>query len=443
MRFVPTVRARITALATLAVLVVLVVAGIGLVGQQRRLLTAALDEVLIEQADALAAVDGPRDPTIPPLGEDDALAQVVQDGRVVAATATVAGHPPVLRAPIEPGRHARTVGELPHEDGRFRVLTVVAGAETILVAGSLDDIDESASTLVRSLAAAIPVVAVVLAGVLWWLTGRALRPVEEIRAEVATIGGNRLDRRVPVPPGDDEVARLARTMNDMLERVDQAARRQQQFVADASHEPRGPIARMRAELEVDLAAPTLGDPQATHRSVLEEAVGLQRLADDLLLVARLDDGSPSSSRRDRLDLDDVVLRVVRRLQADARVEVDVHAVSAGQVLGDRGELTRLVGNLADNAVRHASRQVAFGLAEVDGQAVLTVTDDGDGVPEVDRERIFDRFARVDGARSSAAGCAGLGLAIARDIAERHGGSLLLDPAHQGGARFVLRLPAAP
>ncbi len=129
---------------------------------------------------------------------------------------------------------------------------------------------------------------------MWWLVGRTLRPVEAIRAGVGEIGGSDLHRRVPVPPGDDEVARLARTMNDMLGRVESSAERQQRFVADASHELRSPLTRIRSELEVDLAHPAGADPTATHRSVLDEVDGLQRLVDDLLLLARID-GDPTGT----------------------------------------------------------------------------------------------------------------------------------------------------
>ena len=128
-------------------------------------------------------------------------------------------------------------------------------------------------------------------GVLTWvLVGRTLRPVERIRAEVAEIGGSDLHRRVPVPAADDEVGRLATTMNDMLARVEEGQQRQRRFVADASHELRGPLTRMRTELEVDLEHPATADAEATHRSVLEEVVGLQQLVDDLLMLARSDGG---------------------------------------------------------------------------------------------------------------------------------------------------------
>jgi len=181
---------------------------------------------------------------------------------------------------------------------------------------------------------------------------------------------------------------------------------------------------------------------ATHASVLDETVGLQRLADDLLLVARADEGAVGQPATVAVDLDDIVLRVARRLRADDRVRVDLTGVGAGRVFGDPDRLARLVGNLADNAVRHATSVVAFSLTDDATDVVLAVTDDGPGVPEAERDRIFERFARADGARTSSSGGTGLGLAIARDIAEQHHGTLTLAPTADG-ARFVLTLPAAP
>lgn len=445
MRAPATVRARVTALATVTVLAVLGLGGLALVAQQRHVLTESLDESLVLRARELAALGRDVPEEITGLGEDDMTAQVIEDGTVIAASANVAGEPPVAAVPPTEGMALRTVDGLPHEDGRFRLASTAVQDEgvsrVILVAGTLDDIDDSIATLVRSLLLAVPVVVLALAFVLWWLVGRTLRPVEAIRSQVAAIGGSDLDRRVPVPPGDDEIARLARTMNGMLDRVAESARRQQRFLADASHELRSPLTRVRTELEVDLAHPGGADPLATHRSVLAETVGLQRLTDDLLLLARGDAGAAVPLRSELVDLDDLVLRVARRLQADERVAVDLAGVSAAQVRGDPDHLSRLVGNLADNAVRHARHTVQLALVEEGGWAVLTVADDGPGVPPEDRERIFERFARVDGARRAADGGAGLGLAIARDIATRHGGTLeLADDPLGTGTRFVLRLP---
>jgi signal transduction histidine kinase len=284
-------------------------------------------------------------------------------------------------------------------------------------------------------------VVAVLTLLVWWLAGRLLAPVEALRSEVAAIGGTDLHRRVRQPPGDDEIGRLARTMNQMLGRLDDAVGRQQRFVADASHELRGPLTRIRTELEVDLANPgpvdRLGD---THRSVLAEVTGLQRLVDDLLQLARADAGV-ASDRREPVDLDDLVLREARRVRASGRVALDGTGVSAAQVIGDPDQLTRAIRNLVDNAERHAASRVALALAEVDGVAVLTIGNDGPGIPEDQRERIFERFGRLDDARDRGTGGAGLGLAITREIVERHGGTITAEPGEEG-ARFVVRIPAA-
>jgi len=439
-RWPATVRTRVTALAALAVLAVLVLAGFLLVAQQRRVLTEALDESLEERADDLLALGDDVPATIAGLGEDDTKAQVVVDGVVVAASANVAGDEPMVEVPTR-ARTVTVVG-LAGEADRFRVVSRLGEdrALAVLVAGTLDDIDESVAALTRSLVLAVPAVVVAVALLVWWLVGRTLHPVEAIRAEVAAIGGSERSRRVPVPPGDDEVARLARTMNDMLERLDAAARRQQRFLADASHELRSPLARMRTELEVDLAHPGSADLLVTHRSVLEEVVHLQRLAEDLLLLARSDAGSAAPVRDETVDLADVVRRVAQQLPARPDVHVGVERLAPAQVRGDASQLARAVANLLENAVRHARSAVALDLEVHGGAVVLTVEDDGPGVPAADRERIFERFARVEEARSAGGGV-GLGLPIARDVVERHGGTLVVDadgPA--SGARFRLSLP---
>jgi signal transduction histidine kinase len=461
-RAVSTVRFRITALATLAVLAVLAVTAIGLVVVQRRALTDSLDESLATEAravaarveDAGAAVTAVDAPTV----DDDAVAQVVVGDEVVAASRPALDRRPLAPAPS--GTSAtRTSDSVPGGDGAFRVVSQrvggpegggVGGPATVVhVAAPLDDVDESVGLLARSLALAVPAVTALLAALVWALAGRTLRPVESIRREVAQIGATDLRRRVPVPPGDDEVARLARTMNAMLERVEDAADRQRRFVGDASHELRTPLARMRSEIEVDLAHPDRADLAATHRSVLDETIGMQHLVDDLLRLARADgvgdaaghpDGEGATPTGPRLD--EVVAGEVSRARAASPVALDLPAAAPVTVAGDRAELRRVVANLLDNATRHARSHVEVTVDDTDGAAEVAVTDDGPGVPPDQAERIFERFARLDDARSSADGGTGLGLAIAREIAERHGGTLTLDTAHRTGARFVLRLPSS-
>jgi signal transduction histidine kinase len=441
-----TVRFRITALATIAVLVVLSAGSIALLVVQRETLTRGLDEGLVQSVDRIEGlVATSRLPAIiVDLGDDDTIGQVVApDGVVLASSRNVSDSPPVADVPATIGTSIRTVALPMDQESGFRLVSrrVIGpdGPVVIFVAAILDEIDESARVVAMSLLGLVPTTAVVLGGIVWWLVGRTLRPVEAIRRQVADIGAGDRAGRVPEPPGDDEIARLARTMNAMLARVEAAARRQQAFVADASHELRNPLTRIRSAVEVDLAHPDGADLAETQRSVLEEATALERLVDDLLHLAR-SDASIATPRRDPVDLDDLVLAERARLRASTSVAVDVAGVTAAQVLGDRDELARVVRNLLDNAARHARRLVTVVLAEQGDDVVLIVADDGVGIPADQRDRIFERFSRLDAARDRSSGGTGLGLAICRDIVTRHGGSIDLDPTAPSGARFVVHLP---
>jgi signal transduction histidine kinase len=431
-------RFRVTALAALAVLAVLGAAGAGLTLTHRAFLTGSLDESLGDRAEAIADLlraDRPVEGA--DLPADDVVVQVVDDaGRVVVASRGLSS------APVWSGTPPRTTitdGTMPNDGTDARVLATPSGNDTIYVAGTLEDVEQSTRTLLLSLLVAVPLSSAVLAGLVWWLVGRVLRPVEAIRTEVDRISASRLDRRVPEPPTTDEVARLARTMNAMLDRLAGASEEQRRFVADAAHELRSPLARIRAQLEVDEAHPASADPAATHGSVLAETGRLQRLVDDLLLLARGDAGALDLTRAGPVDLDDVVEQQVGARRGRAGPQIDSRDVRPVQVRGDAGQLARAVANLLDNAVRHARSAVTVTLAEAGGEAVLSVADDGPGIPAADRDRVFERFTRLDSARSADGG-AGLGLAIARDIAERHGGGLALHSVAPAGARFVFTLP---
>ncbi len=447
MRSIATVRFRITALATLAVLAVLGLASVGLIVAQRQTLTQGLQEAVSVRVDEIEAfvVAGRVPAILTDLGDDDTVAQVVlADGTLVATSTNVADLPPIGAAPPSGTRElVSTIQLRPNAESTFRLVSRRVdgpdGPVVIHVAASLDEVDESARVVASSLTVVVPSAAAILAALVWWLVGRTLRPVEAIRVQVAGIGSADLQRRVPEPRGDDEIARLARTMNAMLERVETAARRQQAFVADASHELRSPLTRIRSEIEVDLAHPDRADPAATQRSVLEETTALERLVADLLHLAR-SDATAGELRREAVDLDDIVLSEVRRLRASSDVDVDAGGVTAAQIHGDRDQLARLVRNLLDNAGRHASRTVTITLAEHGGDAVLVVEDDGPGIPADQTDRVFERFTRLDDARAQSSGGTGLGLAICRDIVGRHGGTVAIDPDHAPGARFVVSIP---
>lgn len=443
-----TIRWRITALGATVLTLVLAIAAVALVTMQRDQLTAQVDSTLEQRADDIAALiqASDRQPVRLSDGDLDGVAQLVaSDGHVLAASRNLARQAalPYDLAPGQ-GQAIRNVPSLPIENEEFRLLSRwidgPAGPAVLHVGAGLDDITDATSALATSLAVAVPVVVALLTALVWWLAGRILAPVERIRSDVAEIGGVDLNRRVVEPAGNDEITRLARTMNGMLDRLEDAVRRQQRFVADASHELRSPLTRMRTELEVDLARDN-GDPRATHSSVLEEIVGLQRLVDDLLQLARADAGA-GGERGERIDLDDLVFREARRLRAGGRVELDTTGVSGAEVVGDPDQLIRVVRNLVDNAERHASKRVVLTLVEADGLAYLTVGDDGPGIPPDQQERIIERFARLDDARTRLAGGTGLGLAITREIIERHGGTITVDSTDHSGTRFVVQLPTA-
>ncbi|WP_086666022.1 sensor histidine kinase [Lentzea kentuckyensis] len=262
---------------------------------------------------------------------------------------------------------------------------------------------------------------------------RVLRPVEAMRAQVAEINEHNLSRRVPVPSSDNEIARLGATLNETLDRVHRSVEDTRRFVADASHELRSPLAALRAELEIALQHPHMADWSTVVKAALEDAERLQELTTDLLLLARLD--ADALDRQDTVDLTAVVHREVSR-----RAMVTLDADDQVLVPGRRAQLSRLLGNLLDNAERHAGTAVVVRLRG-GSSATLEVIDDGPGIPEADRERVFDRFTRLDEARTRAAGGAGLGLAIARRIATRHHGTLeATDAEGFRGIRFVATIP---
>lgn len=438
------IRARVTLIAVLAVAAVLLANAVLVVLLQRRSLTDNLDRSLEQRADQIAASFDDLDGGFANSNTEDRFAQLLDaDGSLVASTGNVAGEPIPVDPPRSGSQQQWTTSDIPLEDDDYRILVrrvdVAGGAGLLVVGENIDDLQDAVRNLAFTLAGLIPLVATALGAVVWWLVGRTLHPVEQIRREVAEISLERLDRRVPDPETGDEIDRLASTMNAMLDRLESSNDRLQRFVADASHELRSPLTRIRSTVEVDLSAND-ADLRATCRGVLEETVAIQQLVDDLLFLARHDDPHVLPRRRP-VDLDVVVDSEVERLREESGTTVDMGGVSAGLVDGDPSQMARLVRNLLTNAARHAQGEVMIALAQDDGLVRLVVDDDGAGVAEEDREAIFDRFTRLDEARTAATGGTGLGLAIARDIAVAHGGTIRCATAPGGGARFVVELPA--
>ncbi|MFF7491052.1 sensor histidine kinase [Streptomyces luteogriseus] len=359
-------------------------------------------------------------PAVKPSGDDDDdddAAEPLEAGEISGESVFSNGSA-TIDGDAEDYRFAAVEVET-HDRGH---LTVYAGSPLAAEHGAV----RSALTVMLI---GFPLLLGVVAAVTWLVTRRALRPVEGIRREMAAITHSEdLARRVPEPDTHDEIARLASTTNETLAALETSVERQRRFVADASHELRSPIASLRTQLEVAAAHPELLDLDGA----VEDTVRLQRLAADLLLLARLDAGErPNDARVD--------LAGLAREAAEGRRGVTVDAEPV-EVAGSRGQLGRVLANLLDNAQRHARSAVTVHVRREGDRAVVGVADDGDGVPEDDRERIFERFVRLDAARSRDDGGAGLGLAIARDVAVRHGGTLTAGRGPAGGALFELRLP---
>jgi signal transduction histidine kinase len=378
-----------------------------------------------------------------PLAVDDAeelLIQVLsEDGRVVRSSANAVGLPPVAR--LRPGESARV--EAPLEDGEFLAAATGAdtpqGRRTVVVVRSTETVAEATAVVSGLLVVGLPLLLVVVGATTWKVVGRTLAPVEAIRAEVDEISAAALHRRVPDPPADDEIGRLARTMNRMLGRLEQAQARQRRLVSDASHELRSPVAAIRQHAEVALAHPDRTSTTELAATVLAEDLRLQRLAEDLLLLTRADERT-LALRRQPVDLDDLVFDEARRLRETTSLRVDTTAVSAGRVGGDAAGLRRMLRNLGDNAARHANGRLAFSVAEGEGAVLLGVDDDGLGIPEADRERVFGRFVRLDDARARDGGGSGLGLAIVAELVAAHGGTVAVAGSVLGGARVEVTLP---
>jgi signal transduction histidine kinase len=425
-------RTRLVLLATVGLAIGLAVGGVGLTILLRSALERASDGEARQTAqDVVVLVDAGRLPDPVPAGGTTLVQVVDQQGRVLAASAGTDRLVPAVSAdqlsealagPVTvPGAQFGVLGPV-------RVIALPAGSptdpSTVVVGSPAGEIDDAVRVVRTVVIIGFVLLLVVLAVVLWLFVGATLRPVEALRAGAEKITGGNSNDTLPLPDSADEIRRLAETLNDMLARLEVSRRRQRAFVADAAHELRSPLTSLRTQLEV--AAATGGEPDP--EDLVAEVNRLTALVEDLLLLAKVDDGTPPP--RQRFDIAELAAAMAKRYAA-ARVPVMVEAADTPAVEANTGAVTRVLANLLDNAVRYAATGVRMTVRSTGGGAEVTVADDGPGIPAPDRERVFERFTRLQDARDRDSGGSGLGLAIVRELISQQGGAVTLADAVEG------------
>ncbi|MFG1651467.1 ATP-binding protein [Micromonospora sp. NPDC049275] len=442
------------ALGVVGLTVGLALGGAVLLGALGFLLQRTVDTEAFRTADAvalLAAEDALPDP-LPVAGGQVRVQVIDAQGRIRAASIDADRLVPMVRPErLDTGHRQRLVvpAERAGLAGPVRVVAVPAGTAadplTVLVARSMADVRRGTHVVRTILLVAFPLLVAILAGVAWRVVGATLRPVEALRRSAEEITGRAAGGRLPVPASADEIHRLAVTLNGMLDRLESARNRQRAFVSDAAHELRSPLTNIRTELEVAQRLADRTDWTTVTVNLLADTERLSRLVDDLLLLARLDEMPPARGTGP-VDVGALVAEVAARYPSPPVLLVP--ASGPLWTAGNVAELRRVLSNLVDNAVRHARGSVIL-TAEPHREAayhLVTVTDDGPGIPAADRQRVFDRFTRLDDGRARDDGGAGLGLAIVWELVRRAGGTITLtdaDADDQSGLRVCLLLPALP
>lgn len=437
------VRGRITLAAASIVAVALLLGAVGFHAILRASLLEGVRAAAEQDASVLASqVEERGAGALGDLGEldDERLVQLVDgSGAVVTASEDAPGSAVAAR---------NGDGPTVRVDDETYVVVVEetdddAGGDLLVIVGrSTESAEETLATVAQLLAISVPLLVALVALTTWLVVGRALAPVERMRRQAAAVTATSLAERLDEPPTRDEIGRLTRTLNGMLDRLQSAQATQRRFISDASHELKSPLATLRQYAEVARTHPERVSEQELGEVVLEEGARLERLVQGMLVLARADEGALRPEPVD-VDLDDLLLEEARRMRG-AGLAVDTSGVRATRVRGDAALLAQLVRNLVDNAARHARSGIALAVtADTDGTTIaLLVDDDGDGIPLADRDRVFDRFVRLDDARARDTGGSGLGLSIAREIARAHGGDVRVEHAPSGGARLRVELPDA-
>jgi signal transduction histidine kinase len=438
-------RTRVTVVAGLALSAVVVLGFVFMYLLLVRSVHNAIKQQLHVYADQLAESGGTGtwpDPLSPSTLDPNAAAQVLaDDGHVLAATRTLQGLPAVYLLPARTTtlvRQKAADGVIPTEVTVIAQRSTVAGQPVTIVTGtSTDVLSQVSEASAQLLIIGVPAIVLLAAGTIWLVVGRALRPVEQIRHAVTEITTADLSRRVPEPGTSDEIGHLAQTMNGMLARLEDSTRTQRRFVADASHELRSPLAAIRTSLEVGLAHPDKAPWPVIAERAMRQSGRLEDLIEQLLLLARADERQLAAKRQS------VAVNAILREIAEAStrsLDIVIDAPSEVATVANPDHLRRLFGNVTENAARYSRSRIVITARAAADCVTVEIDDDGPGVPEADRERVFDRFVRLDSSRGRGSGTTGLGLAIAREIATAHGGHIAITESPMGGARVIVTLP---
>ncbi|MBA4022908.1 MAG: two-component sensor histidine kinase [Gordonia sp.] len=443
------VRGRLTILATTLLAVALALAGIIMLFVLNQSLLGSADSATSSRAQEVSttiSTDG-----LPGLNHaalalpDDLDVIQIVDARGRVLVSNPAGRRAPLVPPIAAGDRRTVDGAtFPGSDVEYRLtavgVSVDTGDLTIIVAAAEGPIHTVLLTVFILLCVVFPLILLLLIFVTYYFVGRALRPVEHIRAQVAAISSSDLSRRLPVPPTNDEISTLATTMNDMLGGLEDARRHQLRFVGDASHELRSPLMTLVGLLDLSRTTREPIDPETVEDILLPEARRLETMIDDLLLLAKADERGVPLQIRD-VDLDEIVSEEASRLTALTPLDIQV-TLAPVRVRGDAEKLSRAVRNIADNAARHARSSVHLTMASDNrtGTAAIAIIDDGHGIADQDKDRVFDRFVRLDAGRERSHGGSGLGMSIVTEIIRAHGGTVVISDTPDGGTTVTIAVP---
>jgi signal transduction histidine kinase len=436
-------RGRLTLVATALLTGAVITGAVLTVYVVRRSLTSALDSSAVKTGRDIAALQAPPQPIVANNSGVVAIQIVDTDNHVIdyspGSDAAISMLTREQLTRVQQGHviSARLAGG---GNDHVRVLGVGAtGGRTVLVASDAERIEQSTRIVQDAALVGCPLAVVAMALLTYFVVGRTLRPVASLRhgAEDITAAGL-ADQRLPVGDAQDEIHRLAVTLNAMLDRIDVSTSRQRTFVGDAAHELKSPLASLRVQLEVALRLGESTDWQEVVSDVLVDVDRLDTLVADLLMLARIDESGGALRLREPIELATLVEDVVANYDS-ARVPVTYEPESTVIIDGDVDGLRRVVVNLVDNAQRFAHESIVVTLRTDGSTAELSVADDGPGIPEAERERVFDRFYRTESSRSRESGGTGLGLPIVRDLVRAHGGSVKL-VANDPGLRAVVSLP---